>query len=52
MSEQNFELVAWLLLHRDAEGQLHQAAHGAVLHVGDEEVKNFLVGVLDCPVQC
>ena len=53
LSEQNFKLVAGLLLlHGGAEGQLHQASHRAVLHVGDEEVKNFLVGVLDCPVQC
>ena len=50
--EKSFKLVTRLplLLHRGAEGQLDQGAQGAVLHVGDEEVKNFLVGVLDCPV--
>ena len=50
--EKSFKLVTRLplLLHRGAEGQLDQGAQGAVLHVGDEEVKNFLVRVLDCPV--
>ena len=50
--EKSFKLVTRLplLLHRGAEGQLDQGAQGAVLHVGDEEVKNFLVCVLDCPV--
>ena len=52
LSEQDFELVAGLLLHGGTEGQLHQGAHGAVLHVGDEEVENFLVRSLDRPVQC
>ena len=52
MGKKGFELVAGLalLLHGGTEGELDEDTHGAGLHVGDEKVENFLVGVLDRPV--